>query len=772
MRHGCWFTALWSKCSSNSFAKRVSLARFSTAMKALSRYRRFVPVLLLPLALSLSQCGKKEDPATPKAADGGTSTTPAASAKGEPAKAPSLADHAAKLGFAAKLPADTEFYMGSTQLKKHLGNIKQSSWWKDLSALVEDKTPAPAAGEKAQQLFLEVWGDDMFIAGGKGFAQDAELLRDLNRLYNEVYFKLILTGSTAGLQSQGASPSNPLAMVQPLLTDQASLEKLGQFIGKFQLPSMIAGVKTDKGPELIAEMFSEKSLKNKPAEIEISDLKTPDGHAFKVITIEMSKVITEEKQKEMLEGMGKMLPEPAQNAFTKALADVRSKKFVFGVGAVDGYLLFASGKSLDHVKFVSDPSQSLLSKPEMAWLLPYAQKDLTGLMFATAGTMSALHDDQPLVPMLRGGVAALKENELFRPMGEALEKQVDEVATLEKNVYAYEFTSVAGVSWWETGSFNAEFFGGARNRFMTLGKPLTFAGLVDRPGVIFGIAYHRNPEYEKAVRLWVEKLVAIAYTAAQQLVQAGIAGPEGGQQFALFEMMLLPTLKEVYQADRQIDEKGLGSQFAMLLDVNGKFPPLPGVTIEDAEKMKFPRLTMVSDVANRGEVAAGWATISKTITNMATLAASFTARGAEGAAAPPPAIPTPESIDANGMTTWFYKNDIFQGDLFPVASINDKLLVMSTSKAAADSFAAELAKPSSEKPVEGCVWRLDISALGDWASQVAALSPTQTPEQIKEARQNMKWIQPFHALQVHLFEEKGQPRVSLKWELSDVVSFD
>jgi hypothetical protein len=740
-------------------------------MKPLSRFRRFVPVLLLPLAISLSQCGKKEDPATPKAADGGTSTAPSVTAKTEPVKAPSLADHASKLGFAAKLPADTEFYMGSAQLKKHLGSIKKSSWWKDLSALVEDKTPAPAAGEKAQQLALEVWGDDMFIAGGKGFAQDAELLRDLNRIYNEVYFKLILSGSTASLKTDGeATPSNPLALVQPLLTDQASLEKLGQFISKFQLPSMIAGVKTDKGPEVIAELFSEKSLKNKPAEIEISDLKTADGHAFKVITIDMSKVITEEKQKEMLEGVGKMLPEPAQKSFTKALADVRSKKFVFGVGAVDGYLLFATGKSLDHVKFVSDPSQSILSKPEMAWLLPYAQKDLTGLMYFTAATMSALHDDQPLVPMLRGGVAALKENEMFKPMGEALEKQVDEMATLEKNVYAHEFTSVAGISWWEGGALNAEFFGGARNRFMTLGKPLTFANLVDRPGVIFGIAYHRNAEYEKAVRLWIEKLVSIGYTAAQQLVQAGIAGPEGGQQFALFEMMLLPTIKEVYQADRQIDEKGLGSQFAVLLDVNGKFPPIPGVTIDDAQKMKFPRLTMVSEVVNRGEVAAGWATISKTITNLATIAASFTGGGAQGAGQPP-TIPAPESVEANGMTTWFYKHEIFNGDLFPVSSINDKLLVLSTSKAAAEAFTADLGKPSG-KALEGCVWRLDISALGDWASQVVALSPTQTPEQIKEARQNLKWIQPFHALQAHIFEEKNQPRVSLKWELSDVVSFD
>jgi hypothetical protein len=740
-------------------------------MKPLSQFRRFSSVLLLPLALCLSQCGKKEDPAAPKAADGGAPAASSALAKTvEAAKPASLADHASKLGFAAKLPIDTEFYSGSVQLKKHLGSIKKSAWWKDLSALIDDKTPAPAGGEKIQQLFMEAWGDDMFIAGGAGFAQDAELVRDLNRLYNEVYFKILMTGGAAGLQGNTEMASNPLAMVQPLLTDQASLDKVGQFITKFELPPFIAGVKTDKAPEIIAEMFSEKSLKGKPPEIDITDFKTPDGLAFKVITIEVSKFITEEKQKELLEGVAKSLPEPAQKAFEKAITDVRKKKFVFAIGAVEGHLIVAAGKNLDHLKFASDPSKSLLAKPELAWLLPYAQKDLTGLVYSTAATMSALHDDQPLVPMLRGAVGAMKETEMFKPMGEALESQVAELSTLERAVYAQEFTNVAGISWWEGGALHAEFFGGAKSRFMTLGKPLTFAGLVDRPGVVFGIAYHRNPEYEKAVRLWVEKFVSIAYTGAQQLVQAGIAGPEGGQQFALFEMMLLPTLKEVYNADRQIDEKGLGSQFAMLLDVNGKMPSLPGVPLQDAEKMKFPRLTIVSEVANRGEIATGWETISKTITNLATIAASFSggAAGAEGGA---PKIPTPESTEANGTTTWFYKNEFFNGDLYPVSSISDRMLVMSTSKAAADTFSAELTTPAATT-VEGCVWRLDLNALADFANDAVGLSPTQTPEQVKEARQNLKWIQPFHALQGHVYQEKGQPRISLKWDLSDIVSFD
>lgn len=736
-------------------------------MKPLSHFRRFSTLLLLPLALGLSQCGKKEDPAAPKTGDGSAPGTSGKAA--EVSKAPSLVDHAAKLGFAAKLPLDTELYVGSTQLKKHLGNIKKSAWWKELDALIEDKTPAPSAGEKVQQLFMEAWGDDMFFAGTAGFAKDAVILKEFNRLYNEWNFKMLMAGGMASLDSEDGSGFNPMKLI-PMLADEAGMEKAADFFAKFQLPPMLAGVKTEKAQELVAEIFSEKNLKNKPEEIEITDLKTPEGYALKVVTVRMDKLMTETKRKEITDGAAKILSEDAMKAFTKALDDLSKKKFVFGMGAIEGHLLVACGQNLDHVKFVSDPAKSLLAKGDLGWLLPYAEKDVTGVIYATAATQSALHDDQPLVPMLRGAVAAMRENEMFKPMAAMLDKQVTEMSTLETAVYAHEFTSAAGISWWENGALYLETFGGARTRFATLGKPLTFAGLVDRPGVVFGIAYHRNPEYEKAVRLWIEKIVSIGYTAAQQLVQAGIAGPDGGQQFALFEMMLLPTIKEVYQADRRINEQGLGSQFAYFLDVNGKMPSLPNVPLEDAQKMKFPRLTMVAEVANRGEVAAGWETINKTITNLATIAGSMMGKGADGNAAPP-AVPAPESTSANGVTTWYYKNDIFNGDLFPVAAISDKLLVLSTSKAAAESFTAELAQPPA-KAVDGCVWRLDLSALADFASDGVALSPTQTPEQIKEARQNLKWIQPLRALQGHIYQEKGQPRFSMKWQLSDIVSFD
>lgn len=715
--------------------------------------------MAFPLVLGLTQCGKKDDPA----ANAATSQGDSSEVSGKASATSALVTNASKLGFAARLPMDTELYFGSAQLKAHLDAVKKSAWWKEISARIDDKTPAPSGDSDIEKLLTEAWGDDVFIAGATGFTESAALLRDFNRAYNEIYLKLIMLGGVASMQ--GSPMNNPLAMFMPLMTDQASLDSLGELVTKFQLPPLVIGLKTTKGRELLAQLFSEQNLKNKPEQVDLSDFKTPEGFEFKVVSIDMAKALPEEKAKELLANMS-TLPPQTVSTLEKALADVRQKKFVIGFGVVGDHFIVTTGRSMDHVKFAAEPSKSLLAKPDLAWLQPYAANNVAGLMYASGAVQTALHDDLPLVPMLRGVVSALKGNEMFKPMGDIIEPQLNELTPLESAVYSAEFTNLAGIFWWDQGMLQMEAFGGPKSKFMAKGKPAAFAPLVDRPGVFFGIAYHRDAAYEQAVRLWIEKLFGIFYTAGQELVKAGIAGPNGAQQFAMVDMMLLPQLKKLYAADRDITEKGLGGQLAFVLDVNGKMPSLPNVPLEDAKKLNFPRLTIVAEVVNRAEVAKGWASINETITGLAAIAGSMSGGG--GAA---PMLPAPISAQANGMTTWFYENPFFNGDLYPAAAISDKLLVVSSSRPAAEAFSADLAKPAATT-VEGCVWRLDLSALATFVTSVAALEPSSSSADIEEMKQVMKFLQPFQAMQGHMFEEKGQPRFSLKWKLGDVVSFD
>lgn len=735
-------------------------------MKRPLSHRLIFKSLLLALCFMGIQCGKKDESAsnTPQA-------TPQAAPQKAPAppKPPSLTDHADKLGFAAMLPMQTEFYVGSVNLKKHLAALKDSAWWKDINALVQDKTPAPTAGDKSLATLEKVWGDDLFVAGGPGFATSAAQLRTMNRVYNEVYFKMLMAGGAAsalgGTPNDGAKP-NPLLYLQMFLQDPATLEKVAGVLNAFELPPLVAGFKVEKPEDILALLSDTKSLEEKKVFV-MSDLVTPQGHKFRVATVELANLFPEADQESALSKLPSDTPAASRAIIEKTYADLRKKKFKLAWGAVNGNVILACGQNLDHLKFAASPQESLLARPELGSLLPDVEKNLTMVTYMSAASLNAINDDQPVVPMLRGVVSAMKENPMFKGLGEALDKQITELGPVESKVYGSEATDFVGAAWWDRG-LHAESTGGLKPKFLLADKPLHFQQLVDRPGVIFGLAYHRNQEHDKVVRDWMERLVGIAYTAAQELVKAGIAGPQGGQSFAMFNIALLPTIQGIYQADKDMDEKGLGSEVAYVLDVNGKMPELPGVP-SAAKDMKFPRLTSISQVASRAELAKGWKTVNQTVTEVAALVAPFMGQPADGK--PPFVVPQPESLQSGDTTTWFYSGAFLSEDLSPAAAISDKLLILSSSKAAAQSIAEDLAKPPGA-PLQGALWKLDLGAAADWIGKASALSPSTTAEQAKQLQQTLKWLKPFHAMQGRIAQDKGQWRFHLDWEITDVVKFD
>ncbi|CAN5858995.1 hypothetical protein BH11VER1_BH11VER1_25030 [soil metagenome] len=725
----------------------------------MSLSKRFHPflVLTLPLGLFLSQCGKKEETPAP----GSTAVTPSAPAP----KPPTLADHAGKLGFAAKLPASTELYLGTTQLKTHLEALKKSAYWKDLDGLIQDKMPAPTAGDKSQEMFKKLWGDDIFIAGGAGFAQEVTMIKELNQLYNEMNFKVLMSGSTAKAADPEAKP-NPLAMFQSLLTDATYIERFAGLAARFELPPLLLGMKVANPSEMMKELFNEKMLSGKSGNIKLTDLKTSDGFDFKTITVDMSALMPESQKKDMLDKLPKDMPENTRQTISKLIDDLRTKKLLFAVGAVGDHLILACGKNLDHLKFTEDPATSLLAKPELAPLMPFAGKNLCALTYASSATLTAMNDPQPIIPMLRGVIGAMKESEMFREMAGKLDTQLTELAPLESKVYGSKWTNFTGIAWWDKG-VHMESFGGQEARFMQGDKALNYSGLINKPGVLFGMAYHRNEGYEKDVLAWLEKLTTMLYGGAQELVKAGVAGPEGGQQFAMFEQVFLPFWKKFYQADKDMTEKGFGSEQGVVIDMNGKMPTLPMLPPE-AKGMKFPRITSINEVTNRAEVDKAWTIMSESMNGLSAALGG----GASSPDKPPLfALPDPINSEKNGVTTYFYGMPFFAGDLLPCASINDKLLILSSSKDAAEGFAGELSKPSTEK-ITGLYWRFDVSVLTELVASAAKLAPNQKPEQAKEIKDNLKWLKPFKAMQGHTFQDKGQWRTTLDWEILDVVSFD
>ena len=734
-----------------------------------------LPTLLLSsaigisLTLTLTHCNKKEEPSA--STTQASPTVPQAS-MGQP-KVPTLADKAGKLGFASKLPLTTEFYFASANLKAHVAAFKSSAFGKDINAIIYDKTPAPTAGDKSMSAMKNLWGDDFFIAGAQGFGQSATLFREANHLMNEMNFKQIMGGTTGALAAP-KSKANPLAMIEAALHDPEQMRRVKQFVAKIELPPLIIGFKTDKPADLVKDLLPEEMMKKVAESATITDMTTADGLSFKVITFDGAKLVTKQMQEDTLSHLPADLEADVKVSVEQIFESIQAKKFVFAVGSSANNVLFACGKSIDHLKFVSEPGDSVLANPEMNWLAPHAEKNLIAIAYANAAVMTGMSDDLPITPMIRGVVSAMKENKLFKDTAGKLDKQLGELATLETAVYSRQSTSMVAAAWWDKG-LHAESFGGPKPKAFVQTGPLKFARFLETPGVVFGMSFQRNMDYEKAVRSWMEKIIGMTYTAAKDLVQSGAFGKDGGQQFAMFDQMVLPTALKIYEADRNLNEKGLAGEMGFVLDVNGKMPPLPMMPPE-AKGTKFPRITSMFDVSDRKQVGDAWKTMSDSIADL-NKAMTGAGAGSGGPGLNPAAAADlvsslqPISSDKNGMTTWFYALPFFSGDLLPCASINDKLLLVSTSKDGAESFAADVGKPTPTK-VEGLIWKLDVGALTDFLASAAVLSPTQTPEQKKEMKQTLRWMKPFRAMRGHTFQENGQLHNTFSWEINDVVSFD
>jgi hypothetical protein len=218
-----------------------------------------------------------------------------------------------------------------------------------------------------------------------------------------------------------------------------------------------------------------------------------------------------------------------------------------------------------------------------------------------------------------------------------------------------------------------------------------------------------------------------------------------------------------------IADKGLDGETAGVIDINGKMPALPGVPPE-TKGMKFPRLTAISQVSDRAQIGAAWKIINDTINQAAGV---FMGGGQPNNPSGPAAIPMPEPISSekNGVTTYFFALPFLSGDLLPCAAINDQVLMLSTSKDAVESFAAELSKPVA-KPQDGLVWHFDPGSLVEYLVMLSKFAPDQKPGAEKEIRQILKWTKPIHAMQGRMFQEGNTPRMSFTWEISDLISFD
>lgn len=677
-----------------------------------------------------------------------------------PPSPPSLLDHAPKLGFAAHLPRDTEFYVGTVNLRAHLKAIDQTVYARQVQSFIDDKVPAPSAGaQKDRGLMKKLWGDDLFVALAKGGAAPLKSFNQLNELYSEITYQALMEGGPLAAKA-GDIQSQPGRIFQAIASDPVLLRRASEALAGLEMPPLLTGFKVDKPDELLKELFPDETLQEFAAKAKVTDLTTAADGRFRVFEFHVRDFLTDEMRMQVLSGISKGDPNAngAREAIDKAIRQVQTKTVSFAFGSAGGCLILAAGPTMSHLKFATTPKESLLANPDLDFARPYVDKNLLALVSADDGVFEALSSDQPMQSLLRGVVAGLRSSDVFGPLAARLQPKIAEMGRTESRLFKRNHSPMVGVAWWD-GGIHFESVGGPDTGMLDYTQPLQFARLLDDPGVLFGMDYHGSREWALNSRDYFEQWMDLIHLVVGELVKSGLGGRQGRQIFQMLDQNFVPQLVSFYRGSRDIYQKALGSEHAVIIDVGGKLSSLPGMTASATDK-KMIRIAGVHDVKDRQLISTNWSKMKASLGGML-------------AAAPTPfplELPAVEASEKNGITSFYYPIPFVAEELLPCVSVNDRLFILGTSRDLAQDLAGRLGSIPGPATAMGLRWKIGFANVRELIQSSAGFFKSTDAE--SQAKTTARWLAPFENLDGMCWQERGRRRDSMTWEIHDVVKYD
>ena len=706
---------------------------------------------MMALAVMLPALGCKKDLAQ--------SAGSAAEGK-QPIAPSSWAMHAAKLGFVAHLPADTEACFGTLNLPVHTAALKQTNYFKDLTAFLDDKMPAPTAGtEKISdkpKLMEKLMGGDFFISMGKGAAKSIRGWQKLSSFYTEMTYRNLMAGVTPGAKPGRDGKDQ---MLNALIKDPDLVKRLAAALVDVEFPPLTVGVRTDKPDEVLKDLLPDDLLAQLKKKARVSQVTTNLNGKFTLIEATGKALLTDEMKRQWLDGLG-AAASASQAEIGNAVDALQAKPFTLAYGTTDGYLIVSLGNARPSLQFATDASTSLISRPEFGTLAPYEGKSLLAVFFAEGGALQSMQNPEPLQPIARGLLAGLEQNPLFAALAKTLESKVAALATIEHELHARPMNTVIGAAWWDKG-LHIETEGGLNPKGLDSGKPLSFASLLEDPNVVLATSYHADAQLTAALRAYFEGLADVLHVAGQGLAKAGMFGEPGPKMATWIDLEVVPQLVSFYNGSKTLYSKALGDEHAWVIDLGGRMPPIPGLAAADPKtETKMVRIVALDDVADRKLIGSSWLQMNDALD---CITKAFPMLAGQK-------MPKPDVSNSAGVTCYSYPLPTGSDDLLPCVSVSDKLFMLGTSKNLQQDIAARLLRATPGTGTPTMLWRLNCQKLREAVKSFSpAASAAPAADNMKAAT---KWMEPLGDLRGRMWIESGRVRNSISWEMKDTIKFD
>ena len=713
--------------------------------------------LLIPaVALGLGACNKKEEVKAPDApatvAEAPSKEEPAAPPTAEP-KATKLGveERAAKLGFARHLPQDTEVVLAFYNGSKVADRVKNSKLWhlveEQMGGAVggamigpeeemgneeqdmevpeaEQETPVnpdnspladPAGPDEEPMGPAALFGTEFTLAMGKSTGDQVGNLLTLNRRMGYFQMRAIAKAFVAAVKSGDVSSiedsiSNGYGpeLAKDLLNDPQSGMAL---LEKAKMPPIYLAFRTteagrDAAAQQVASTLAALSMMGEmvePVTIEAA------GQKF-----EGSKILGSKVSAQMAADREDMDEELGAATVDQLLAAVAKKDIVVASGTIGDYVLLFVGGSVDDLKLASDAGQSLVGGVALAFSDAYASKELAALIYgqkeATETLVKAAGGLSDMTNGLRDGLAGAEGLGDTRDLEAMFQIVAEREAALRKLAGT---ESMGMVAFFEDG-LKLESFGGTDNGMLDWKTPNKLGHLGDSEDVVLFADMTGDAAYDEKARAYAEALLETGYAMTMKIAEAPIEGGEIAQfkeMAKLFDTKFRPDMVALWDAFSNDFGDGLGKESALVVDLKGGAPAVPGVPQAVLDKAKVPRISFISPVTDRAKISGSWDKMNTTLTG--TLAKISELTGSE--------IPMqkPMSSESNGNTTWFFPMPFLTDDFVPSVTVSDKWFAASTSKKQALDLISKA--EAGGKPTTGLVFSMNFKALEKYSNEVLQL---------------------------------------------------
>ena len=433
---------------------------------------------------------------------------------------------------------------------------------------------------------------------------------------------------------------------------------------------------------------------------------------------------------------------------TKLLAVVAKKNLVIASATLGEYVVIFVGASEADCALVSEAAQSLTSSPALAFSDAYASKELAALIVGTDTMAKALSHVQgglsTYTSGLRDGLAGEDGLGDTRDLQALLQMVAEREAALRK---LGGMEALGMVAYFEQG-LKVESFGGPDAGAIDWKTPTKLSQLGDAPDVAVFANWTTDGNYDAKARAYSEALVETAYAMTMKVSELSIdEGPF--KQFktvaTMFNEKFRADVVSLWDASKETSA-GLGAERALVVDLKGTVPAIPGVPQVLVDKGRFPRVTLVSPVTERAKLASSWTKMNEACTKLL-------AKVSEASSKEIP-MQKPMSSEKNGYTTWYMSFPFLSDDFVPSVTVGDKWFAASTSKNRALELLASADKGSAGRT--GLYLKVDFKAMQECASETMKLMDENAKAMFGEDSHQLEQFTASKVLRTKVLDAMGE----------------